>query len=86
MTMSSKGWGIAGAVACIGGYELLNYGVGRTSACIFAAALVPVWAAVTIYYRSRVAKLRKQLSALTPEDRERVLAELGPELRKELRK
>ena len=84
--MSSKVWGIVGAVVCFTGFKLLNYRVGKTAGYLFVAALVIATLVAHLIYRRRLQRLQDDVAALTEEDRNRFLQEIDPEIAEDLRK
>lgn len=84
--MSSRAWGIIGAVGCCGCYTVLRHTSGRTVAYVFAGLVAMGWFVAYRLYRRRLARLREEFSALSAEQKEQVLKEIAPEIAEELRK
>jgi hypothetical protein len=70
--MSSTAWGIIGAIVCVGGYQLLKYGVGETAGYVFVGIVVAAWGVMHFVYRSRLNRLRNDVAARSDAERSRV--------------
>ena len=86
IAMSSKAWGVVGAISCFGAYQLLKYAFGKTAGYVFAGLLIVAYLAVNLIYRRREARLQEQLSELSPEDQRRAIQEIDPEIREDIKK
>ena len=84
--MSSTTWGIIGAIVCVGGYQLLKYGVGKTAGYVFVGIVVAAWGVTHFVYRSRLSRLRDDVAAMSEEERSRFLQEIDPEIAEDLKR
>ena len=84
--MSSTAWGIIGAVVCIGGYQLLKLGVGKTAGYAFAAVVIAAYIVSHFVYRRRLTQLRNDVAEMSDEERNRFLQEIDPEIAEDLKK
>src|SRR4051794_23258901 len=86
LRMSSTAWGIIGAVVCVGGYQLLKYGVGKAAGYLFVGVTVVGYIVMHLLYRRRLARLRDDVAEMSEEDRSRFLREIDPEIAEDLKK
>ena len=84
--MSSTARGIIGAVVCVGGFQLLKYGVGKTAGYVFAGITVAGYIVMQLVYQRRLARLRDDIAEMSEEERSRFLQEIDPEIAEDLRK
>ncbi len=84
--MSSTGWGIIGAIVCLGGYQLLKYGIGKTAGYVFAGIVVAAWVIMHFVYKRRLTRLRDDVAEMSDKDRSRFLQEIDPEIAEDLKK
>lgn len=84
--MSSTVWGIIGTVVCVGGFEVLTYGVGRTAGYAFAGIVVGASIVIRLLYKRRWARLRDVVAEMSEEERSRFLQEIDPEIAEDLKK
>ena len=84
--MSSTAWGIIGAVVCIGGYQLLKLGVGKTTGYVFAGVVVTAYIVSHFVYQRRLTHLRNDMAEMSDEERSRFLREIDPEIAEDLKK
>jgi hypothetical protein len=84
--MSSTTWGIIGAGVCVGGFQLLRYGVGRTAGYVFAGVVVGSYLAVHCVYRRRLTPLRDEFAQMSEEEQSRFFQEVDPEIAEDLKK
>jgi len=83
--MSSRTWGIVGAIVCVGGFQVLKYGVGKTAGYVFVGIVMSAAIVMHFVYQRRLARLRSDLEEMSEEERRRLLQELDPEIAKDLR-
>jgi hypothetical protein len=79
-------WHIIGAAVCIGGYQLLNYGVGKMAGYVFAGVVVVAWLTMHFIYRRRLDRLRDDVAAMSAEERSRFLQQIAPDIAEYLKK
>ncbi len=84
--MSSTAWGIVGAIVCVGGFQLLKYGVGRTAGYVFAGIVVVAGIVMHFVYQRRLARLRDDIDQMSDDERGRFLQDIDPEIAKDLRR
>jgi hypothetical protein len=84
--MSRTTWGIIGVIGCWVTYELLRYKVSTVASLVFVGLVVVAWIVAYLLYRKRLARLHREFSELSPEDREKVVQEIDPEIVTELKK
>ena len=84
--MSSKVWGIIGAVVCFAGFQLLKYRVGQTAGYVFVAALVIATLVAHLIYQRRLQRLQDDVAKLTEDERSRFLQDIDSEIAEDLRK
>lgn len=85
-SMSLKAWGVLGATGACLGYELLKSTVSTAVTAVLVGLLVIAWIGLAVLYRCRLARMREQFSALSPEDQRRVLREVDPSVGADLQK
>jgi hypothetical protein len=83
--MSSTAWGIVGCVVCVGGYNLLRYGIGKSAGYVFAGVVITAGVILHFVYQHQLAKLRDGLDALPDDERGKALQEVDPEIADDLR-
>lgn len=84
--MSSTAWGIIGAIVCVAGFQLLNYGIGKKAG--YALVAITVVAAIFTHfgYKRRLSRLRDDVAEMSEDERSRFLDEIDPEIAEDLRK
>jgi len=84
--MSSTAWGIVGVIVCVGGFQLLRYGVGKTAGYVFAGIVVVAGIVMHFVYQRRLARLRDDVDQMSDDERGRFLQDIDPEIAADLRR
>jgi biopolymer transport protein ExbB/TolQ len=84
--MSSTACGIVGAIVCVGGFQLLKYGVERSAGYVFAGIVVVAAIVMHLVYQRRLARVRDDVDEMSEELRSRFLQDIDPEIAEDLRR
>ena len=63
LRISSTAWGIVGAIVCVGGFQVLKYGVGKWGGYVFAGIVVVAGIVMHFVYQRRLLQLRDDVGA-----------------------
>lgn len=77
-------WTILGAAGALVGVKVAGHYFGTSASLIAVGALLLSWWLVHRYYTTQLARIHAQLEGLDQESRAEVLAQLDPEIRKNL--
>lgn len=75
---------ILGAAGALIGVKLVEHYYGTTASIIALGGLLLSWWLVHLYYKTQLARIHAQLEGLDEERRAEVLAQIDPEIRKDL--
>ena len=71
---------------CVGGYQLLKYGVGKTAGYVFVGITVVAYVITHFVFQQRLARLRDDVAEMSEEERSSFLQEIDPEIAADLKK
>ena len=75
---------ILGALSAFALNKLIGHYFGTTASVLFLCALLLSWWGLHLFHKKNIRTIHARLSTLGDDERARVLAEIGPEVRKDL--
>ena len=75
---------IIGAIGAVALVKLIGRYVGMTASLVTLGTLMLAWWGVHLFYKQRIRQIHSQLESLDEERKAEVLAQLDPEIRKDI--
>ena len=69
---------------CVGAFQLLKYGVGKSSGYVFVGIVAVAAIVMHFVYQRRLARLRDDVDEMSDEERSRFLQDVDPEIAEDL--
>ncbi|MBI3884991.1 MAG: hypothetical protein HY302_04595 [Opitutae bacterium] len=77
-------WPILGAAGALVGVKIIGHYFGTGASAVALGVLLLSWWLVHLYYQGQLARIHAQLEELDEERKAEVLAQLDPEIRRDL--